>query len=81
MGRATFGATMYAPYAACHDCSRAIIQAGIKTLVHYPFEIPERWQKSIKIGAMMLKEALVEVIQLKPEVNTTLRFNGEIIEI
>lgn len=81
LGKTTMGTTMYAPYAACHDCARGIIQAGIKTLVHYPFEIPERWQKSIKIGSLMLREALVEVIEVKPDVGTKIRFNGVIIEI
>jgi len=81
IGRATLGATMYAPYAACHDCARSIIQAGITTLVHYPFEVPERWQKSIKIGSLMLREALVNVIELKPDVGVELRFNGQKVEI
>lgn len=81
LGKATVGATMYAPYACCHDCARGIIQAGIRTLVHYPFEIPERWQKSIKIGSVMLREALVEVIECKPDVGTQIRFNGAIIDI
>jgi dCMP deaminase len=81
LGKMTMGATMYAPYAACHDCARGIIQAGITTLVHYPFEIPERWQRSIKLGAVMLKEALVKVIEVKPEVGTTIRFDGNIIEL
>jgi len=81
LGHATLGATMYAPYACCHDCARGIIQSGIKTLVHYPFEIPERWQRSIKLGSIMLREALVEVIELKPDVGTTIRFNGVIMDI
>lgn len=81
LGKATLGATMYAPYAACHDCARGIIQSGIRTLVHYPFEIPERWERSIKLGSVMLREALVEVIQVKPDVGTTIRFNGKVIDI
>ena len=81
LGKSIIGATMYAPYASCHDCARGIIQAGIKTLVHYPFEVPERWQKSIKIGSLMLREALVEVIQLKPDVGTQIRFDGKDLEV
>lgn len=81
LGKSTVGATMYAPYAACHDCARGIIQAGIRTLVHYPFEIPERWQKSIKIGSVMLREALVEVIECKPDVGVEIRFNGNIMAL
>lgn len=81
IGRSVVGATMYAPYAACHDCARGIIQAGIKVVVHYPFEIPERWQKSISIGSLMLKEAGVEIIQVRPSIGTQIRFDGKEISI
>lgn len=35
LGVATKGATMVAPWAACFDCARAIIQAGITTLIRH----------------------------------------------
>lgn len=34
-GQRTLGATMYCPWAACADCARAIIQAGIYRLVRH----------------------------------------------
>ena len=55
--------TMVAPWAACADCARAIIGAGITSLVRRP--IPEsRWSYSIELGDLMLREAGVEIIEL-----------------
>lgn len=62
-GVATLDATLYAPWFACADCARAIIGAGIKTVVgHLPTfrRTPARWQESINIGNIMLDEAGVE---------------------
>jgi len=59
-GRATEGATMYAPWFACADCARAIACAGIEKVVGHqaPFDrTPERWLKSIEIGNTILDEA------------------------
>lgn len=35
LGVSTRHATMVAPWAACYDCARAIIQAGIETLIRH----------------------------------------------
>lgn len=64
-GIATLGSTMYTQGVPCADCSRAVIQAGVKKLV-------VRWQANEKIfpawiescakGREMLEEAGVEVV-------------------
>jgi dCMP deaminase len=74
--------TMYACWAACADCSRAIIEAGIKKLVIHKRMMdgtPERWKDSIKVAFDMLVEAGVEIEYYEPALNVDpIRFNGEI---
>ncbi|MEI6422405.1 MAG: deaminase [Lentisphaerota bacterium] len=41
----------------CHDCARAIIQTGIKEIIHAEGEVPERWKESCGVGREMLEEA------------------------
>lgn len=60
------GTTMVAPWAACAECARAIIGAGITSLVRYP--VPEsRWSYSIGVGDEMLREAGVEIVEWSSE--------------
>jgi dCMP deaminase len=71
-GRKTLGSTMVAPWAACSDCARAIIQAGVKRLVRHKQatihgaggSTGEKWDDSISTADMMLKEGGVEVIDI-----------------
>ena len=58
------GATMVAPWAACAECARAIIAAGITSLVRRPIPL-DRWSYSIGLGDQMLREAGVEIVELK----------------
>lgn len=57
--------TMVYPWAACSDCARAIIQAGIATLITHKQahnRSPERWVEEIQHAFFMFEEAGVEVI-------------------
>lgn len=67
-GFSTYGLTMVSPWAACADCARAIIQAGVLELITlHPDPIPiERWDESIQIGLGMLDEAGVKVTYVDP---------------
>jgi dCMP deaminase len=70
-GIATEGLTMVAPWAACSNCARAIIQAGIKRLVRHKEagdRSPEFWAQEIEIADQMLKEAGVEVLDYHGEI-------------
>ena len=52
-------------WAACSDCARAIIQAGIKTLVTHKQAAdmaPDFWKQEVEIAMTMFSEAGVEVI-------------------
>ena len=79
---------MYALWAACADCARAIIQAGVKKVHTHSFYIGggdptedrKNWGESIQYAFNMFDEAGVEVVfhdcQVLPE-GETLLFNGE----
>lgn len=90
-GSALQGASMVCPWAACADCARAIIQAGITQLVvhkqmHEYLDHPQ-WVESIALAHEMLWEAGVEVLfydgKLAPSSRSvagnpfTVRMNGE----
>lgn len=67
LGVSTEGLTMVCPWAACSDCARAIIQAGISRLVTIspdPVQTHQRWDESISIAMTMLDEAGVEVVYI-----------------
>jgi dCMP deaminase len=51
------GATMVAVWAACTDCARAIIAAGIVRLVRHTASESPTWDESIAIGDHMMLEA------------------------
>lgn len=73
--------TMYVPWAACADCSRAIICSGIKRVVcHQKMmdETPDHWKESIAFAMIMFKEAGVVVDYFKENLPEAplIRFNG-----
>ena len=63
------GCVMYATHAPCVDCARAIIQAGIKTVITNKIIIDDKtpqntWRDKLSVSAQMFKEAGVEYIEL-----------------
>jgi len=65
-GISTRGLTMVAVWASCADCARAIIQAGITTLVRYA-HTESHWDGSTNVADMMLAEAGVRVVTITKE--------------
>ncbi len=70
-GTSLKGCTLYATHSPCTDCARAIIQAGIKTVVTNKVIIDENtpkntWRDKLEYSAQMFKEAGVEYIELDP---------------
>ncbi len=52
----------------CCDCCRALIQAGVKTIItQIPDYTNERWGTDFKISKIMLDEANVDVILLSAD--------------
>lgn len=59
-GVATNGLIMYAPWSACHDCAKAIIEAGIAKVVAHKKIMDasyNQWPDSIRIAREMFSEA------------------------
>ncbi len=58
--------TLYAPWAACNECAKIIIQAGIPRVVaHRQAHLRTRshWRKSVRQGIEMMQEAGVQYEQ------------------
>ena len=58
-GKKLSGAIMVCPWAACHDCAKAIVQAGIYDVYAHGDAIdktPERWEKSYEAARIMFRE-------------------------
>ncbi len=69
MGTSLIGCIIYVTAMPCPDCARAIIQAGIKTVVTYRFVEKEgqpqgTWRDKIGYSEQMFKEAGVDCIYL-----------------
>lgn len=78
------GTTMYAVWAACPDCARAIIDAGITKLVCLTkprLHTPDRWMTAIRIGDRMLADAGVQIELADPDIGITIQFDGRPLEL
>lgn len=82
-GVETEGGILVCPWAACADCARAIVMAGLSVLVRCkadPHDTHDQWNESIAWGDEIMLEGGVEIIELdykhegKP---ITLRRNGQ----
>lgn len=82
-GVRTDGATLYCPWFACADCARAIIQAGIRSVVGHSVPrhlTPIRWQESISAADQMLYEAGVQTHLIGTPLGVSILFNGQQLE-
>lgn len=83
-GVPTDGATLYCPWFACQDCARAIICAGIATVVgsaRCRAATPDRWLGAVLAGEAMLEEAGVGMRWLGDSLGVTINFDGREIEL
>lgn len=60
-GRCTTKTVMVCPWAACADCARAIVQAGVRKLITQRHDDEDRWKASIDVAFTILAEGGVEV--------------------
>jgi dCMP deaminase len=57
-GISTLGCTAYLPWYPCADCARALIQAGVSTLVAYKPDFNDpKWGDDFRCVEVMLNEA------------------------
>jgi deoxycytidylate deaminase len=80
-GLRTDGLTMYCTWAACSECSRCIIEFGIKrvvTLSRLVDRTDERWRDSIRTGLEMMEDARIQVVGWNGTLGTkySIRFGG-----
>lgn len=64
VGKATYGSTVYCPWASCCDCARSMICAGVANLVvhHERMQMtPERWIDDVNEALSMLKESGIKI--------------------
>lgn len=82
VGYAPFDSTMYALWAACPDCARAIIASGISDVVTHKFYDDKltKWSEGIDVANAMFDEAGVKrrsiFVPLGP-----IRFQGEVVTL
>jgi dCMP deaminase len=70
-GTSTEGAIAIVTLYPCRECSKALIQAGIKKIfAPKPDFQHERWGESFATSREMLKEAGVDIFEIESEVNT-----------
>ena len=77
------GSTLFCPWIACSDCSRAIIQCGIKEVVGHKTAADQdspQWKQSIAIAMTMLEEAGVNVRYFDGVIGVKMRFNGNVVD-
>lgn len=81
LGEICQGSTMYCPWAACPDCARAIIHAGIKHLVVHKERMdttPDRWREQVDFALEMLSLSGVEIEYFSGKLNLDpIIVNGE----
>jgi dCMP deaminase len=73
-------ATMVCAWAACADCARAIVQAGITSLIrHVREDTTGRWGESIEWGDEILRAAGVDIINVTDELGgcVPILFSGQ----
>ena len=81
-GISTSQTVMVCPYFACTECSRAIVQSGIKVVVGHKKIIdnaPQMWRESIDIGRKIFDAAGVIYCEYDGTVNSKIpiMFNGK----
>ena len=65
IGYPTWGLILFCPWAACPECARAIILAGIGTVYVHKQALdrtPERWMNQVALGLELLEHNEVRVI-------------------
>lgn len=79
-GIATKGSALYTSGMPCNECAKAIIQAGINTVVlheQYPTLSHGKWSKSVSKAEEMFAEAGVTILLLNKELGINCLINGE----
>lgn len=91
----TNGATLFCPWIACADCSRAIVLSGIKKVVTHKQRclltshgrknivdvVSDRWVNLISNGDAILREANIEVVYLDFIAGKKILINEQLMDV
>lgn len=83
-GKSTANCVMYATWYACADCAKAIVEAGIQTVIGHQklFDIGyDRWAEQVDVGLTILREAGVGMFNLTEPLGESILFNGNMIDV
>lgn len=83
-GFRTDGCVMYAPWFACCDCARAVIESGIREIVGLAslhVLTPPKWRGELAIAHAILREAGVGLRWVASELGETILFDGKGVEV
>ena len=76
------GATLYASWAACADCAKAIALSGVARLVRHvrpdgaPWMNHGDWAESAAVGDQIMRAAGVEIVDVRAVLDRTALLNG-----
>ena len=80
-GVCTLGTTLICGWAACDNCAKYMVLAGVKKLVRHSYEdstTGNQWRSSCEVGNEILAAGGVEVVEIKPVFwDGTLRRDGK----
>lgn len=83
VGMSTAGETLYAPWAACTECAKAIITAGVGRVVVSRGAMeatPDDWSANVEAGLNMLRDAGIRVEMMNP-IGMTIRMRDQEVEV
>ena len=85
LGISTLGSVLYTNGIPCRECTKSVIQGGIKEIVvhrHWPnLTHSTNWIESIRISRVMLKEAGIKIRWLKEKLDMKGYLDGKIINV
>ena len=59
--------TLYVTAPCCTECTKAIIQHGVRRVVYLPFDFVGYWLEDLKLAKQMFQEAGVVLVEADPE--------------
>lgn len=66
-GHSTTDSTLVCPWAACANCAKYIVEAGVTKLVrHIEHDPQSSWVKSIELGDEIMRDGGVEIVEIEP---------------
>lgn len=84
LGYGTSGCIAYCTWAACSNCAKTLVQAGIDRVVthKHPMQIKHaNWVDSVNQGHQIFKDCGVEFVEIEGHIGQTIRFNYELVDL